>query len=413
MPDLPGRGVGDRRVSERGFGSGRSFGDSGAEAGGERRERRDQYPQDDGKVRDFGNWERRGPLSPLPQQERQTSSREGGRPRTNDGPRGEGVRDRRSSPAAWGEGRAQGSQDGSRPPRRDFQERPAPERVPTAAEQDNQWRAKMKPDAPSAKSQTPSHDGSEAPSSPATAAAPVSRPKLNLAKRTVSEAPDLASSATTTGDAKASPFGAARPIDTAAKEREIEEKRLAAIREKKEADDKAREDKRLAKEAAKAEKTAGGETEKENGNSTPDSTKKIEILQRNDGEDGENRNMDNEDQNGVIVDDKAVKPKEVTRDTKPKPSESGAWRRPSGGPKLPRNDAPRGPRGDGPPRGPRNDGARGPRANGGAPAAAAGPVQASPVESETAALEEDGWSTVSKPKKNQRGGNQAARAIAS
>jgi translation initiation factor 4B len=409
LPDLPGRGGSERRVSDRGFGSGRTFGDSGSDAGGgERRERRDPFPQDDGKVRDFGNWERRGPLSPLPQQERQTSSREGGRPTTNDGPRAEGFRDRRSSPAAWGEGRTQGSQDGSRPPRREFQERPAVERVPTAAEQDSQWRTKMKPDAPTAHSQAPSRDGSEAPSSPAVAAAPASRPKLNLAKRTVSEAPDLPSPASNSGDAKASPFGGARPIDTAAKEKEIEEKRLVAIREKKEADDKAREEKRIAKEAAKAEKSSGSDAGKDNGESAPS-----EILQRDNGEDTKEATTIGEGQNGNIVDDKAVKPREVSRDTKPKPAESGTWRRPSGGPKPPRNDAPRGPRGDGAPRGPRNDGPRAPRTNGGAQAAATGSTPATPVDSETTNLEDDGWSTVSKPKKNQRTGNQPTRAIAS
>ncbi len=353
-------------------------------------------------------------MSPLPQQERQTSSREGGRPRTNDGPRVDGLRDRRSSPAAWGEGRPQGSQDGSRPPRREFQERPIAERTPTAAEQDNQWRAKMKPDAPAAKSQTPSRDGSEAPSSPAIATAPVSRPKLNLAKRTVSEATDLASPASTSGDAKASPFGAARPIDTAAKEKEIEEKRLAALREKKEIEDKAREEKRLAKEAAKVDKAGGADNAKENGAATPDIAKKFEILQRDEDEEGNDaENAERENTNGLSIDDKVVKPKEVTREIKPKQAESGAWRRPSGGPKAQRNDAPRGPRGDGPPRGPRNDAPRPQRANGSSPAAVAAPAQASPVESETATLEEDGWSTVSKPKKNQRGANQAARAIAS
>jgi translation initiation factor 4B len=409
LPDLPNRSTGDRRVSDRGFGSGRSFSDANADIGGERRERREPFPQDDGKVRDFGNWERRGPLSPLPQQERQTSSREGGRPRTNDGPRLDGLRDRRSSPASWGEGRPQGSQDGSRPPRREFQERPVAERTPTAAEQDNQWRTKMKPDAPTVKSQTPSRDGSEAPSSPAVATAPVSRPKLNLAKRTVSEVTDLALPASTSSDAKASPFGAARPIDTATKEKEIEEKRL---REKKEMEDKVREEKRLAKEAAKAEKV-GADIAKENGATTPDTAKKFEILQRIDSEEANDReNTEEENRNGFSVDDKSAKPKEVTRESKPKPVESGAWRRPSGGPKPPRNDAPRGPRGDGPPRGPRNDGPRPPKANGGSPATSAGPTQ-SPVESETAALEEDGWSTVSKPKKNQRGTNQSARAIAS
>jgi translation initiation factor 4B len=107
-----------------------------------------------------------------------------------------------------------------------------------------------------------------------------------------------------------------------------------------------------------------------------------------------------------------VKPKEALKDAKPRPAEGGAWRRPSG-PKPPRNDAPRGPRGDGPPRGPRNEGPRG-RANGGEPPAPAAPAAPAAQQGpETAALEEDGWSTVSKPKKNQRGGNHAPRAIAS
>jgi translation initiation factor 4B len=407
LPPLEGRG-GSRRESDRGFGS-----DYG---GGERKER---FPEGDGKVRDFGNWERKGPLSPIAQPER--APREGGRPRTNDGPRGEGFRDRKSSPAAWGEGRPQGSQDGSRPPRREFQERPVVERAPTAAEQDNQWRSKMRPDAPAAKSSpVPSRDGSEAPSSPALAGAlPVGRPKLNLAKRTVSEATDLPSPSSTSGDAKASPFGAARPIDTAAKEREIEEKRLAAIREKKEAEEKAKEEKR---EAAKAAKAAEAEKQE------ADVDKKVEILQRPEGEEAatEGETIEKENQNGNIIDDKAVKPKEIVRDVKPKPSDTGAWRRPSGGPPPPRDDIPRGPRGRGRGRGegrgdyrgegrggPRHFEDRQPRQNtngGGSPAV---PAQAPAAEPEAAALEEDGWSTVSKPKKNNRGGNAGARAIAS
>lgn len=391
LPDLPGRGGNDRRAPERGFASGRSFGDGGSESGGDRRERRDPFPQDDGKVRDFGNWERRGPLSPLPQQERQTSTREGGRSSTVDGPRAEGFKDRRASPAAWGEGRTQDSQDGSRPPRRDFQERPVADRAPTAAEQDSQWRTKMKPDAPAAPAATsplPSRDGSEGPASPATASAtPVGRPKLNLTKRTVSEAADVASPASASGDAKASPFGAARPIDTAAKEREIEEKRIAALREKKEADDKSREEKRIAKEAAKTEKTEG---ETDDGTATAETVKKTEGLTLEEDAATQDTASDS-------------KPKEAAQQ---KPADTGAWRRPAAGPKPPRSDVPRGPRGDGPPRGPRNDSNRGPgpRANGGAPPSGAAADQVA------AAPEEDGWSTVSKPKKNQRGG---ARGISS
>jgi len=182
---------------------------------------------------------------------------------------------------------------------------------------------------------------------------------------------------------------------------------------KKEAEEKAREEKRLAKEAAKVEKSNATNGDDESSGPTPDGTKKVEILQRNDKQDRkatETETAEEETQNGEIVDDKAVKPRETTRDVRSKPTESGAWRRPSGGPKPPRNDAPRGPRADGPPRGPRNDGSRPPRTNGGT---ASPPAQPSPVETEAAALAEDGWSTVSKPKKNQRGGNQGARAIAS
>lgn len=359
-------------------------------------------------MRDFGNWTRKGPLSPLPQQER--GPRDGGRPRTDDGPAAEGFRDRRTSPAQWGEGRArQGSQDGgSRPPRRDFQERPVVERTPTAAEQDNQWRAKMKPDQPPAKSPITSREGSEAPSSPALASAvPASRPKLNLAKRTVSEAPEQPAQPSAAGDAKANPFGAARPIDTAAKEREIEEKRLAALKEKKEAEERAKEEK---KEAAKAAKAA--EAEKQEG---------VEAADPAEGEGAANGDTaDPENQNGAAADDKAAKPKEILRDAKPKPSESGAWRRPSGQgpPSGPRggDDIPRGPRGGrggrGGGRGRYHDEGRGGRqnSNGRPPAPANQATPAPAAEAEAAAPEEDGWSTVSKPKKNNRG---ASRAIAS
>ncbi|PBP27856.1 translation initiation factor eIF4B [Diplocarpon rosae] len=401
LPDLPGRGGdrgGDRRGPDRAGGFGSEF--------GERSERRERFPEGDGKVRDFGNWDRKGPLSPLVQPER--GPREGGRPRTNDGPRAEGFRD---APAPqWGEGRGQGSQDGSRPPRREFQERPAVERAPTAADQDSQWRAKMRPDAPGPKSAAPSRDGSEAPSSPAPGhSLPVSRPKLNLAKRTVSAAPDTSSStASVQGDAKASPFGAARPIDTAAKEREIEDKKVAAAKEKKEAEEKAREEKKeaaakkAAEDAAEAEKKA--EMKKTEGNaSKPEET------------------IETENANGTIVEDKAVKPKEIVRDARPKPVETGAWRRASNGPPPPRDDVPRGPRGrGGRGRGEgRGGGGGGPRqledrggrqySNGRSPQSPALPP--TPTTAET--LEDDGWSTVQKPKKNNRGGNQGLRPIAS
>jgi translation initiation factor 4B len=236
-----------------------------SEAGSDRGERR--RFEGDGKVRDFGNWERKGPLSPS------GPVREGGRPRSN-----EGSGFRRTSPA-WGEGR---SQDGSRPPRRDFQERPErperAERAPTAAELDNQWRARMRPDPPKEPSNPPS---------PVAAPALAVRPKLNLQKRTVSET-EPSPAAPRAGDSKASPFGAARPIDTAAREKEIEEKRE---RQRKEAEERAKAEKaeraekqRLAKEQAKeakAEKAAAADANgsKEAVSDAPQA-KSFEILRR-------------------------------------------------------------------------------------------------------------------------------------
>ncbi|CCU76376.1 translation initiation factor 4B [Blumeria hordei DH14] len=389
LPDLPARsGMGtNRREVDRSF---------GADFGGERRER---FPETDGKSRDRGNWERKGPLSPIIQPER--AYREGGRPRTNDTTRLDNIRDRKSSPAAWGEGGQKKSQEESRPPRREVQDRPVPDRAPTAAEQDNQWRSRMKPDVPITNSPIRSRDGSEAPSSPALGVVlSASRPKLNLSKRTVSDTPEQLSNVAPT-DAKPSPFGAAKPIDTAAKEREIEEKRLAAIKEKREADEKASEEKREAAKALKGSKDF----------------EKIEILKRSttgdpaDGDGVNEANLDN-----------VVKTKEPGRENKPKPSDSGAWRRASHTVPSSRDDIPRGPRGarGGPVGGSRGRG-EGPKPyddrvnrkilNG----------EASPVaivlegkpEVVAQVAEEDGWSTVSKAKKNNRSGNQSARAVAS
>lgn len=252
-----------RRGSDR-PGFNRDFPDNVSETGSARGGAR--RFEGDGKVRDFGNWERKGPLSPVAG----VAGREGGRPRSN-----EGSGFRKSSPA-WGEGR---SQDGSRPPRREFQERPErPERTPTAAEMDNQWRARMRPDPPAA----PAAKEPSAPSSPvATPAAPAVRPKLNLQKRTVSEnvqSPPPSAG----GDSKASPFGAARPINTAAREQEVVAKRERA---RKDAEEKAKAEKaekqRQSKEKAKVEKSA---TSDSNGakETDPDAPKKsnFEVLRR-------------------------------------------------------------------------------------------------------------------------------------
>lgn len=245
---------------------------------------------------------------------------------------------------------------------------------------DNQWRARMRPDAP-AKAPTP--EASE-PSSPAPAAAavPATRPKLNLAKRTVSEAEPV-TSPTPVSDSKASPFGAARPVDTAAKEKEVEEKRQLAIRQKREADDKAKaekaEERRLAKEKAELEKSREPTSKdnkepsapKENGEeNAQQTTPKYDILRRADS--GMNDMVaDDENDEGDEsrpVDDKAVKPKEIVRD--PPSRANGSWRN--------------------------------------------APTAQAPEGSTTAELEEEGWSTVSKPSKqrnNRR--NYPPRAIAS
>ncbi|KAF2658871.1 hypothetical protein K491DRAFT_713122 [Lophiostoma macrostomum CBS 122681] len=362
LPDLPGRRASDRGGPGGGFG--RNF-DAGSDAGSDAGGRRRPPPfENDGKVRDFGNWERRGPLSPVPPT---GPMREGGRVRGPEAPRGE----RRQSPA-WGEGR---SQDGSRPPRREFQDRPQYERQPTAPEMDNQWRSKMRPDAP-AKSPSATPETST-PSSPAPQpAALATRPKLNLQKRTVSEAvPSDPASSTT--DSKSNPFGAARPIDTAAREKEIEEKRQTTLREKKEADDKAREDRRAkeaadkaaAKEKAGAPPTPTAEKSQENGADEKPATKNYEILRRTEEDaDAESEDAEGIDApaNGDIVQDKSVKPQEVVRE--PAKAE-GAWRRKSSTP------------------------------------------AAAPAGSTTENLEADGWNTV--PSKGKSKGRGSGRAIAS
>ncbi|KAI4175739.1 MAG: hypothetical protein LQ346_008012 [Caloplaca aetnensis] len=390
LPDLPGQ----RRVSDRsGFGAPRSFDksfDNISEAGSDRSSRR-PFEQGDGKIRDFGNWERKGPLQPSAPAPSGPPRSEATRPVSRDGPNL-----RRNSPA-WGEGR---SQEGSRPPRREFVERPAVERAPTAAEKDSQWRNNMKPDAPAAapaRSPALSTRNSSTPSSPLAApaalpasAAPAERPKLNLQKRTLTEVPAPAEAQPMQRtESRSNPFGAAKPIDTAAKEKEIEEKRQIALKEKREVEEKAREDKRIADDkmreekrlANEAEKTAnsekaashkekanGFETEKENGATGPPPGKTYEILRRQANDDAEAADAaDDEPEgtaDGVVTDDKAIKPKEIVRDM----------------------------------------------------ATANGSTPGTPVEASADALEGDGWSTVSKPQKkskNPRNGNMASRAIAS
>lgn len=375
LPDLPSN---QRRVSERNFT--RNM-DERSDAGSERGGRRGFGGDPDGKVRDFSNWERRGPLSPAAIPDR-----------TLGGAGRQGSRDdfRRNSPS-WGEGR---SQEGSRPPRKEYTERPErpiPPREPTASELDNQWRSKMRPDA-APKSPEPEVS---TPSSPAPASGPASRPRLNLQKRTVSEADPTGASAASTSDSKASPFGAARPVDTAAKEREVEEKRQEAVRAKKEADDKARADraneKKLTREKSSEEKENEPNETKEidadddddddddddNNNDIPEKQQpKFELLRRQASENNDmiaDEGNDDEDEAPAPERDTAVKPKEVTRPIANK--SNGSWRK-----------------------------ANAPQPSG------------QTEKTETVALQEDGWSTVSKTKKqsnNRRNQNQNSRAIAS
>lgn len=388
LPDIGGQ----RRVSDRvGHSSGPRGFDTVSEAGSDRPSRRPAYEQGDGKVRDLGNWDRKGPLAP--------TIANGPGPRNLDRPVShDGPRDRRNSPA-WGEGR---SQDGSRPPRREFIERPIVDRAPTAPEMDNQWRAKMRPDPPAAPAITPARSPAlssreiSAPPSPAGAPQPLSvRPKIYLAKRTLTEA-DSSATSTSSTETKPNPFGAAKPIDTASREKAVEERRQTALREKREAEDKAREEKRLAEDRSREEKRLAKETEKaenlekgstlkeesmgpgaekENGIAPVSPTaKNYEILRRTAVEDHSAAEAvtDNEGANGTVIEDKAAKPKEIVREMSTKKVDGNGITNGNSSPQI--NSSP---------------------------------------DTSAKALEDDGWSTVSKPRNNRRNGNQAARAIAS
>jgi len=246
----------------------------------------------------------------------------------------------------------------------------------------------MKADVPTPEA-TPEASTPTSPVAAAAPSAPVSRPRLNLAKRTVSEAPASSDSTTAPADSKASPFGAARAVDTAARDQEIAEKRLAQ-RKKQEEEAKAKEEKQKVEKAEKAEKekaekekekAAKAEKPQENGKPVKTGSKEttkegskeedskpeaprptFEILRRApDSGNGEVEAVDDGEvdasANGMITDDKSVKPQEIVRD-------------------IPKS-------GD------------------------------ATNETGTSAMEEEGWSTVSKPTRKGRGGNQGARAIAS
>ncbi|GAB0134012.1 hypothetical protein EsDP_00002399 [Epichloe bromicola] len=363
LPDLPGRG-----------------GRPGSDFGGDRERRPPRDPAAESRAPREINWERRGPLAPLSPQEGRSGPRDGSRPRPGPeslGERGESHRGSRQGSASWGEAR----QEGSRPPRREQQ----PERVVTAAEKDFQWRSNMKADSVKAPEET------QSPASPSTAAAvPASRPRLNLQKRTVTEAPDAA--VTPSGDAKASPFGAARPINTAAREQEIGEKREQALREKKEADDRVKDERRLAKQAAaEKEKAEQAEEEAKQEEATTTKTKNGEADAAQEGA---------EEKDGARSQE-AREPKEAP---KSKATEASNWRSASNDQRVPRgaHGNARGGR-SGAPRGARNEG-RGPRANG-APSREQTSAQGA-GEGEATSADNDGWTTV--PNKKGRPGRPLA-----
>jgi translation initiation factor 4B len=130
-------------------------------------------------------------------------------------------------------------------------------------------------------------DQANEPSNPPSPAAPATRPKLNLAKRTVADAP---TSPAAGGDSKASPFGAARPIDTATREREVEQKRQLALRQKKENDEKIK-----AEKAEKAKQKTPGTDSNKDGVDTPQGAKNFEILRRAGG-----------DESGMVADEETA-----------------------------------------------------------------------------------------------------------
>jgi translation initiation factor 4B len=241
---------------------------------------------------------------------------------------------------------------------------------------------------------------------------------LQLAKRTVSESPDV-TSPSAGGDAKASPFGAARPIDTAAKEREIADKRDQLLREKKDADEKAKEERRLAKEAKEAKEAAAKEAADKaaaDAEAAKEEAAKAEAAKAEIPEEKTEAPVESEEaptessKNGNVGDQKLpIIPKEGAQNPKSRAVESGNWRSASGDQRQGRGgyvNAPSRGRGDsrggrgGAPRGPRgNYEGRGSRTNGNPPAAAAQqPSQAASATPEVEAApaqDPDGWTTVS------------------
>jgi len=193
---------------------------------------------------------------------------------------------------------------------------------------DSQWRSRMRPDQPSPLA-TPDASVPSSPQTAAAPAAPASRPRLNLAKRTVSEAPVSADGSS----GGSSIFGGAKPVDTQTRDAEIEKKQREAAAAKKEAEDKAREEKKAREAASKAERAAAvaekdekRDSPRENGKPaerkgsdaiSPPPGKQYEILRRMDEEiqeEATDRDAPDASANGDIVQDKETKPQEVVRE---------------------------------------------------------------------------------------------------
>lgn len=231
----------------------------------------------------------------------------------------------------------------------------------------------MRPDPPAKAPASPRETSTPvSPTSPMSAAAPAApaapavRPKLNLQKRTVQEA-DPNAPAT---DTKASPFAGARPIDTSAREREVEERHQLAIRQKKEAEEKAKAEKaekqKLAKEQAREQ---AKESPKPSSSAASANGAKEDVETAQGGKSFEILRRAGEEQNGMAADADADADADAPAD-KAAPADPGASQ-PAG------------------------------KQNGNWRSAGAQPAQ----QAETAATDDDGWSTVaSKPRNNRRGG---------
>lgn len=285
-----------RRSSERSDRGG--FGDRGdrdrlGSESGDRERRQSAYETSD-RVRSLDKWERTGPLPPSTP----TGSEHGGRPRSGDrSERGEPREFRRRSPVPSTEPA----------PKREYRERPPIERQPTAPERDNEWRRGARPDPPVVQRTA------TAPSSPISQQS--TRPRLELKKRSEHPIEPALASATSDSSSKPNPFGAARPIDTFQREKEVEEKRLAVIAAKKAKEEKAREEKR-------ARATVAGENDRSEAG-TPTGVKNFALLRRASGTtEGTTAEVEVDEEVGPVA-----APKKEEIEVRPSKTTTSSWRK--------------------------------------------------------------------------------------